>query len=252
MSRPARSIDYSYIPGEEQNPLMESTQHVDWGIVLLNAARHVLADTDHLVTGNVAFAPDDGGPNTAPDIMVIPGLRGTDFGQYEPHPGDPLPSVCVEILSRSNTRAHIADRCRRLLRLGVGEVYTLDPVRETVARIRLQPDGETLIESSMVGQHSDALRLSFVRVDGRLAVCCPAGRVVRPGDDPFGWLVEEQARADAAASDAIAAREDAAAAREDAAAAREDAAAAHEDAAAAHERVRRLEVELARLRDPPS
>ena len=59
-------VDYAHLPGEEQNPLMESTAHVDWGLVLLNAARHVLADTDNLVTGNVAFAPDDGGPLPRP------------------------------------------------------------------------------------------------------------------------------------------------------------------------------------------
>lgn len=63
---------------------MESTAHVDWGLVLLNAARPTLAGTDHLVTGNVAFAPDDGGPHTAPDIMVIPHAAGRDFGRYEP------------------------------------------------------------------------------------------------------------------------------------------------------------------------
>jgi Uma2 family endonuclease len=190
------TVDYAHLPGEEQNPLMESTLHVDWGLVLLNSARHTLANTNHLVTGNVAFAPNDGQPHTAPDIMVIPGAAGREFGRYEPGPNDPLPTVCVEILSPSNTRADIGRRCERLLRLGVPEVYILDPIRDTIVRIEQSDDG--LVEQSAIGQSSVGLALTFATVDGHLAVCCPAGRVVRPGDDPFGWLVDEQHRADSA------------------------------------------------------
>lgn len=72
--RPA--VDYAHLPGEEHNPLMESTAHVDWGLVLLNSVRHTLAGTGHLVTSNVAFAPGDGQPHTAPDLMVIPAPPG--------------------------------------------------------------------------------------------------------------------------------------------------------------------------------
>jgi hypothetical protein len=190
------TVDYAHLPGEEENPLMESTLHVDWGLVLLNSARHTLTGTNDLVTGNVPFAPDDGGPHTAPDIMVIPGAAGIDFGRYEPGPDRPLPTACVEILSPSNRRSEINRRVTRLLRLGVAEVYVLDPIRETVVRVTQQDD--SLVETSAVGTYSPALRLSFALSDGHLAVCCPGGRMVRPGDDPFGWLVEEMRRADAA------------------------------------------------------
>jgi Uma2 family endonuclease len=189
-------VDYAHLPGEEHNPLMESTAHVDWGLVLLNSARHTLAETDCLVTGNVPFAPSDGLAHCAPDVMVIPGAAGRDFGRYEPGPDDPMPSVCVEILSPSNTRADIARRCARLLRLGVGEVYVLDPIRETVVRVEQSSDG--LIETSAVGRPSAGLGLTFAMVGRHLAVCCPGGRMVCPGDDPFGWLVEESRRADRA------------------------------------------------------
>jgi Uma2 family endonuclease len=143
------TVDYAHLPGEEQNPLMESTLHVDWGLVLLNSARHTLANTNHLVTGNVAFAPNDGLPHTAPDIMVIPNAAGREFGRYEPGPDDPLPSVCVEILSPSNTRADISRRCERLLRLGVPEVYKAeasdaiteaDDLRRQVAALQAELD----------------------------------------------------------------------------------------------------------------
>ncbi len=190
------AVDYAHLPGEEGNPLMESTLHVDWGLVLLNAARHTLAGTGHLVTGNVAFAPNDTKPHTAPDVMVIPGAAGSEFGRYEPGATDPLPSVCVEILSPSNTRRAISERADRLLGLGIAEVYVLDPRRETIVRVERR--NGVLVETSAVGTYSPGLALSFALSDGHLAVCCPAGRIVRPGDDPFGWLVEETLRADLA------------------------------------------------------
>ncbi|MGD9703452.1 MAG: Uma2 family endonuclease [Acidimicrobiia bacterium] len=236
MSQPP--VDYAHLPGEEQNPLMESTAHVDWGLVLLNAARHTLIGTNDLVTGNVALAVGDGGPHTAPDVMVVPGARGQTFGRYEPGPDGPVPSVCVEILSPSNTRRQIQERCRRLLTIGVGEVYVLDPVRETVVEVSMRDD--ELHERSAIGVPSIGLGLTFVSSDGRLAICCPAGRVVRPGDDPFGWLADEAARADAAESRADAAEE--------------RNRAMDERNRAAEERIRLLEAELAERRasNPPA
>ncbi len=229
--RPA--VDYAHLPGEEHNPLMESTAHVDWGLVLLNSVRHTLAGTGHLVTSNVAFAPGDGQPHTAPDLMVIPGAAGRDFGRYEPGPHDPLPSVCVEILSPSNARADIRRRCTRLLELGVGEVYILDPIRQTVMRANVT-DG-VWQETSALGVPSPGLGLTFATSDGfHLAVCCPAGRMVRPGDDPFGWLAEEARRADAAEW-----RADVEAERADIEAERAD---------AATELIVELQAEIARLR----
>jgi Putative restriction endonuclease len=268
------TVDYAHLPGEEENPLMESTLHVDWGLVLLNSARHTLSATNDLITGNVPFAPDDGGPHTAPDIMVIPGAAGTDFGRYEPGPDRPLPSACIEILSPSNRRTEINRRVTRLLRLGVEEVYVLDPVRETV--VRVTEHNGSLIETSAIGSYSPALRFSFATSDGRLAVCCPGGRMVRPGDDPFGWLVEEMRRADIAltraddaAAQALAATEqakaaiaqantattqaEAATAQAEAATAQAEAATAQAEAATARAReaegrATALEAELHRLR----
>jgi Uma2 family endonuclease len=191
--RPA--VDYAHLPGEEHNPLMESTAHVDWSVMLLNSARHALAGTNDLVTGNVPFSPDDGGPHTAPDLMVLPGAAGTSFGRYTPGIDGPLPTVCIEIISPSNTRAEITRKCTRLLRLGVSEVYVVDPRRDTVVQASLV--GDELKETNAVGMYSPGMKLSFTTQDHHLAVCCPGGRTVRPGDDPFGWLVEEMNRADA-------------------------------------------------------
>ena len=67
-------------------------------------------------------------------------------------------------------------------------------------------------------------------------MCCPAGRIVRPGDDPFGWLVEETERADRAEREVDSAR------------AETDAARAEADAARA--RIAELEAELRRRAQP--
>jgi Uma2 family endonuclease len=226
------AVDYAHLPGEEQNPLMESTAHVDWSVILLNSVRHTLASTDNFVTGNVPFAPDDGGPHQAPDLMVIPGAAGRSFGRYEPGPNDPLPSVCVEIVSPSNTAADLARRSRRLLKLGVPEVYILHPLRETVVRVEL--DGDDLVHTSAIGIPSPGMLITFALVGDRLAVCCPGGRMVRPGDDPFGWLVDEMNRADQADR------------RAEAEAERADRLA--KQAEASMERIAVLEAELVRLR----
>jgi Uma2 family endonuclease len=233
------AVDYAHLPGEEQNPLMESTAHVDWSVILLNSVRHTLANTDNLVTGNVPFAPDDGGPHQAPDLMVIPGAAGRSFGRYEPGPGDPLPSVCVEIVSPSNTAADLARRSRRLLQLGVAEVYILHPLRNTVVRVELR--GDELVHTSAIGILSPAMAVTFALVEGRLAVCCPGGRMVRPGDDPFGWLVDEMNRADQADR-----RAESEAERANTEAERADRLAAQADESMA--RIAALEAELARVR----
>ena len=111
-------------------------------------------------------------------------------------------------------------------------------------RVTSSPGTENLVETNAVGMFSEGLGLSFVRTaEGSLAVCCPAGRVVHPGDDPFGWLVEEMARADAESS-----RADRESARAESEAARAEEATQRANEAAA--RTRALEAELARLQGP--
>jgi hypothetical protein len=188
--------DYEYLPGEEQNPIMESTLHAQWSTILVESARHTLAGTDALVTNNVPFVLDDINVHTAADLMVIPGAAGRQFTRYVPGVDGPPPTVCVEVLSKSNSRSQIERRCTRWLRAGVAEVYVIDPYRESVVRIELIDD--RYVETSALGVRSPGLALTFIEAGGHLALCCPAGKVVRPGDDPFGWLVEEQERSFAA------------------------------------------------------
>ena len=181
-------VDYPHLPGREHNPLLESSLHATWCTLLIQAVRHTLAHTDALVTGNTPFVPPDGGPHTAPDLMVLPGLAGRNLGRYEIGRDGPPPSVCVEVVSPSNTRSVIDRRCRRWLDAGVTEVYVLDPERETVEQVAVT-DG-ALIRSDARGVHSPGMHLSFATVDGRIALCCPGGRVVTYDDDPFGQTAE--------------------------------------------------------------
>jgi hypothetical protein len=192
------SVDYAHLPGEEQNPIMESSLHAQWVVALISAAGTTLADSGHLVTGNVPFAPGDGGPNLAPDLMVIPGGAGQQFTLYRVDDDNPAPTVCIEVISKSNTRKRLDDRAHRMLAAGVQELYELHPHRDTIERIEVV-DGE-LRHVDAIGTRSAGLALTFARVDGLLGLCCPAGRVVRAGDQPLSWLAEEMRRADLANS----------------------------------------------------
>jgi hypothetical protein len=225
-------VDYPHLPGEPHNPLMESSLHAKWCTLLIQAVRHTLAGTDALVTGNTPFVPPDGGPHTAPDLMVVPGVGGREFGRYEVGRDGPPPSVCVEIVSPSATRAQLDRRARRWLDSGTAEVYILDPARESIERAAVVAGA--LIRRDALGTHSAGLALTFGVVDGHLALCCPGGRAVTLAGDPFAWLLDEQHRADAAES------------RADAAESRADAAQSRAEELAA--RVAELE---SRLRDEP-
>lgn len=195
MTLEVSDVLYDHLPGEEENPLMENTLHAKWGHLLIGAARHTLAGTGVLVTGNVRLDPVDRRARTAPDVMVIPDWDGTEFGAYEPGPDAPVPTVCVEILSPSNRGPRFQDRLRRLLELGVAEVFVLDPLRHKVTRQQLGTDG-AIVESDAIGTPSVGLAMTFVRHDNGLALCCPAGRLVSPASDPYNWLEQEQTRAD--------------------------------------------------------
>lgn len=199
----APEYDYPHLPGEELDPLMESTVHAAWCTLLIHAARHTLADSDALVTGNTPFVPAGTKYHTAPDLMVLPGMKGREFGRYVVADHGVPPSVCVEVVSPSNTWRHLERRYRRWLEAGVPEVYALHPEQQSVHRIRLV-EGE-IVRSDALGIHSPGMQMTFTRLGDRLALCCPGGRAVTLEDDPFGWLAHERQRADVAISRADAA-----------------------------------------------
>jgi Uma2 family endonuclease len=143
-------VDYPHLTGEEHNPLMESTLPAAWCTLLIQSVRHTLAGTGAMVTGNTPFLPGDGGPHTAPDLMVVPGLAGQNFGRYEVGVHGPAPSVCIEVVSPSNTVAALDRRLGRWLAAGVAEVYELDPERETVVRVTTGPVGSRVRTRSAV------------------------------------------------------------------------------------------------------
>ncbi|MBI4882465.1 MAG: Uma2 family endonuclease [Actinobacteria bacterium] len=194
----APEYDYPHLPGEELDPIMESTTHSAWCTLLVQSAQHTMAGTGALVTGNTPFVPAGEKYHTAPDLMVLPGMAGREFGRYLVDEHGVVPSVCVEVVSPSNSWPRLERRYRRWLQAGVGEVYALHPDRETVHRIELI-DGE-IVRTDALGKYSEGMRMAFVRSDGHLALCCPGGRTVGLRADPFGWLLQEQSRADEAES----------------------------------------------------
>ncbi len=199
---------YPHLVGEEDNPLVEAPEHLDWILVMVGAVRHQLAGSDVLVTGNIAWFPPDDGPAVAPDLLVIPGLRADRLGRvqrdgrrmrsYRQSPDDPVPTAAVEVASASNSTAELQAKAARYLLAGVHDVLTIDPERSQVRRWRLEPDGAAVADDAL-GAHIDSLEISFVVPDvGGLAICCPGGHLVHPGFDPYGWIVHERGRADVA------------------------------------------------------
>jgi Uma2 family endonuclease len=204
--------DYPHLPGEELDPLMESTIHSAWCTLLVSATKHTLAETDALVSGNTPFVPAGQKYHTAPDLLVVPGMRGRNFGRYVVDEHGVAPTVCVEVVSPSNTWPRLERRYRRWLEAGVSEVYALHPEHQTVDRIELL-DGQ-IVHTNALGLRSQHLQMSFTLVGDRLGLCCPGGRVVTPDDDPYGWLVQERQRASDAAARADEERDRAEAERE--------------------------------------
>ena len=176
--------DYTYIDDNPDVPIMESTLHSRCGQLLCGAIESALHGTNDLVTGNVLYNPGENLSRVAPDVMVIPGLRGREFRSYAPQEGDPVPSVCIEVRSKSNTDAVINRRARHLLSLGVAEFYVLEPENERFLRATL--NGDHLAFHDAVGVFSTAMNMMIGRqVDGTLFMCCPGGQAVTFGDNPY-------------------------------------------------------------------
>ncbi|MEQ1700354.1 MAG: Uma2 family endonuclease [Ilumatobacteraceae bacterium] len=207
----APEYDYPHLPGEELNPLYESTVQAAWWRLLMSAARHTLAGTDAVVSGNTPFVPSGTKYHTAPDLLVVPGMRGRDFGRYVVDEHGIVPSVCVEVVSPSNGWAQLERRYRRWLEAGVPEVYAVHPAQQSVDRLELV-DGE-IVHRDAIGAYSNGMRMAFTMIGDRLGLCCPGGRAVTLDDDPLAWMVQERKRADAERERADAAEAESAALR---------------------------------------
>lgn len=233
--------DYPHFTDRPENPLMESSTHSRWVARLIEIVDTVHRDagTDALVCGNTPFLPPDGWPQTAPDLLVVPGLEGVHVGRYVIGPDRPPPLVAVEVISESNTPAVIERRCGRWINAGIPEVYALDPLRNTFERCSWE--GGQFRRVDALGQYSAGMRCTVLLVDGALAVCCVAGKPVRLDDRPYQWIADEQRRADTAALTAMAERDRADAERERADAERERADAERRRADELEQRLRDLD-----------
>lgn len=235
----AYEYDYPHLPGEELDPLMESTVHSAWCHLLVTSARHTLAGTDAVVCGNTPFVPAGQKYHTAPDLLVVPGMRGRDFGRYVIDEHGHVPTVCVEVVSPSNTWPKLERRYRRWLEAGVPEVYALHPLLQSVDRIELV-DGK-IVHRDAIGIRSEGMQMTFTMIGENLGLCCPGGRAVTLDDDPLAWMVQERERANSERE-----RGDAEQLRADTEELRADA--EHQRADAAEARAAALEAELERIR----
>jgi hypothetical protein len=206
---PTGLADYLHV--DERNPLSESIEHYAWGRLIS------LAVDD-------AFAPRPGAPERrAFAVMVIPG-EPRQMKSYKPGADGPPPLACVEILSEANTVEDIERRGKRMLALGCPEVYVLDVDEQLVTQLFVL-DGNVHYDRA-IGRLLPGLGIAFALTDDdELAVCCPAGRLATPFQNPWGEVRDEMFRADEQRrrADSEQARADSEQARADAERARADA-----------------------------
>jgi Uma2 family endonuclease len=237
---PPGLADYLHV--DERNPLSESIEHYAWGRLISLAVDDAFTPRPGssieraFAVGNLQFRGEPTETRVAPDVMVIPGAP-RQLKSYRPGRDGPPPLACVEILSDANTPQDIERRGRRMLALGCPEVYVLDIDEREVKQLSVV-DGEVRYERA-VGRHLPGLGITFAYTnDDELAVCCPAGRLATPFQNPWGEVRDEMQRVTDERRRADAERERADAERE-----RADAERARADA---------LDAEVRRLRgDPP-
>ncbi|MGH9150000.1 MAG: Uma2 family endonuclease [Acidimicrobiales bacterium] len=202
--------------------------------------------------GRAAVVPDvfvrvDEQDQAAPDLMVVPGVARGGRTVYR-IPGDPVPSVTIEVISPANRQGHgraiLAAKRSLFARIGVGHHLEVDPARGLITA--WEPRAGRMVAVAE-GTEYTSEAIGGVRIatpaPGQLEVWMPNGHRVLPSDAELARADEAEARASEA--EARATHERAGRAREQARAtqaeARERAAEARADALA--ERLRQLGLE---------
>lgn len=189
-----------YYPSSDGAPLGESTEQMDW-IILLN--ENLNAATDSFVASDLFWYPVEGQPAvvTAPDVLVALGRpKGPRQSYKQWEEGGVAPAVVVEVWSHSNT---FPDQGKKLLfyeRHGVQEFYGYNPyTHELSVWVR----GLHGLDPVPVGDGFTSPRLGVRFVPGEgtpMQVFHPDGRPFRRLADAEAEVIAARARADALAA----------------------------------------------------
>ena len=244
--RPPVRGEHPDYPIPEGPPLAEGDEHLRWIVTLHGNLEFLYADDSRVqVSADHAIYPVEGQPKEwrAPDVFLAFGVPKEDRACYLVwQEDDVFPQVIVEVRSKSNTTAELADRLAFYERYGAEEYYDFDPKRNKL-RVYLRAGG-SLIEQ-------DYGRVFVSPMMGvRFDLTGTVMRVYTPDDKPFltrqelqQWFEETSRRADAARQQAAAARQQADAARQQADASRQQAAAAVADNARLRELLRKAGID---------
>ena len=120
-----------YYPESDGEPMAETDIHAKLLFYLRNALEAFFAEREDVyITGNIMFYYVEGNPTevTSPDVMICFGIPKGDRTSYKTwEESDVVPSVIIEIASRSTWKKDRIEKRALYESLGVKEYYIFNP-----------------------------------------------------------------------------------------------------------------------------
>jgi Uma2 family endonuclease len=127
---PRRSEEV-YYPESDGKPMAETDIHAKLLMYLISALRIFFTTRENVyVTGNIMFYYEEGSPQdvVSPDVMVFFGVPKGDRTSYKSwEENDVMPSVVIELASRSTWHKDRTEKRELYEMLGVKEYYIFNP-----------------------------------------------------------------------------------------------------------------------------
>ncbi len=166
-------------PESDGQPMADNTKQYRWIVMIKENLEIFLADNlDVFIAGDLLWYPIEGDNTTrlAPDVMVIFGRPRGDRGSYQQWKEQNIPpQVVFEIISPSNTKREMQDKCDFYEAHGVEEFYIYDPDRLRMSGW-IRQSGKLLPIANLEGWISPRLTIRFTQINGSLEIHRPDGR----------------------------------------------------------------------------
>lgn len=177
--------EYEY-PESDGEPMGDNDTQIELMILLRQALRRLFDGQQVYISANVFWYPVHGKPGirTAPDLIVAFGRPPGNRGSYREWDEDGVaPQVVAEVVSPSNSPAHLAEKLSWYDRFGVEEYWVLDPAELTdapqVGWYRRQASGRLVQQRWDQAVRSPRLGIGFRLVDRAIMPYGPDGRPLK-------------------------------------------------------------------------
>jgi Uma2 family endonuclease len=174
-----------HYPEGDGKPMAETDLHRDLMIYFIEALKSWFRGQEVYVSGNILLYYEEGNPrrSVSPDVLVAFGLRPERRRTYKTWEEGKAPDLVIEVTSASTRREDLRRKPDLYRRLGVRELWLVDPLceyLETPLLGRALIDGEwAALPGSATSAHSPLLGLEFrVERDGVRLADSATGRVL--------------------------------------------------------------------------